>query len=83
MPVTKYRRIEDMPGPRWLPPGDPRIVSGLRLMTRLGTAFATPLRIPKGVHKYHSIEELSAERDRWEQERIDRLRELREGKRTG
>jgi hypothetical protein len=54
----------------------------MRLMTRMGTAFATPLRIPKGVHKYHSIEELSAERDRWEQERIDRLRELREGKRT-
>ena len=77
MPVRKYRRIEDMPSEHWREPGDPGIVRGLRLMTQLGTAIATPLRIPKGVHKYRSIEDLSADRDRWEQERVDRLREAR------
>lgn len=83
MPVRKFRRVEDMPpSERWRRPGDPAIVEGLRLMTRLGTTLATPLRIPKGVHKYRSIEELSADRDRWEQERMRRLTEMRKEKRN-
>jgi hypothetical protein len=80
MPVFKYRKIEDMPSERWHEPSDRRIVNGLRLMTRLGTALATPLRIPKGVHKYRSIEELSADRDHWEQERVNRIRAPRGSK---
>jgi hypothetical protein len=37
--------------------------------------YAGPLGMPRGVRKYRSIEEMNADRDRYEQERIDRIRE--------
>lgn len=74
MPVYKYRRIEDMPSERWLRPGDPHIVRGLRGITRMAVALAGPLPIPRGVHKYRSFDDLQNDRERWEQQRIDRLR---------
>lgn len=80
MPVFKYRRVEDMPSERWLEPGDPAIVRGLRLMCRMGVALAGPLPIPRGVHKYRSGDELYADKERWETIRIQRIRAAREGK---
>ena len=71
MPVYKYRRIEDMPE-AWEHFGD-RNRAG-RLRTVLGWRFAPPLDIPRGVHKFRSIEEAEAHRERYEQERIDRIR---------
>jgi len=73
MPVSKYRRIEDMPGDRWLMPGDPAIVQSIHNVWRLVTIG--PIGIARGVHKYHSSEEAAAERERWEDERIRGLRQ--------
>jgi hypothetical protein len=74
MPVYKYRRIEDMPGDRWLTPGDPAIV---RLISHVWglAALIGPTGIPSGVHKYRSIEEMSADREAWEDRRIQRIRD--------
>jgi hypothetical protein len=80
MPVFKYRRIEDMPSERWLEPGDPAIGRRLRFVCSTGRAFAGPLGIPRGVRKYRSIEEMSADRDRWERARIERIQAERFGK---
>jgi hypothetical protein len=33
-----------------------------------------PLNVPKGVHKFRSIEEMNAFRERYENERIDAIR---------
>ena len=77
MPVWKYRRIEDMPQGRWREPGDPRIYSGLLGMCRTASALAGPLGVPPGVRKYRSAEEAHADRERWEDERIQRIREER------
>ena len=88
MAVTKYRNVEEMNADHsheWFTPGDPEIVRRLRYLWETSEARVMPvgLCIPRGVRKYRSVEEADADRNRWEQERIDRLRELREGKRTG
>lgn len=72
MPVWKYRRVEDMPeawAMRPERPLGPRIRAVLSL-----TRAVPPLGIPRGVRKFHSIDEMAAERDRYEQERVDRVR---------
>ena len=78
MPVRKFRTIEEMnAAEESLDAGDPRIVPRLLQVTRLAFALAGPLGAPRGVHKYRSIEEMSAEREKWEDARIARIREGR------
>ncbi len=46
-----------------------------RLRAVLGwVRLAEPLNMPRGVRKFRTIEEMVAERERYEQERADRLR---------
>lgn len=74
MPVFKYRRVEDMPDAALLvDAGDPRIVRKIRYLWALSSKLCK-LYIPRGVRKYRSIEEMSADRDRWESARIQRIR---------
>ena len=75
MPVYKYRRIEDMP-PAWKHFGDRN--RGGRLRYVLSTArFAGPLGVPRGVTKFRSVEDLSADREKYERARIALIRERR------
>jgi hypothetical protein len=81
MPVRKFRTIEEMnAAEESLDAGDPRIVPRLLQVTRLALALAGPLGAPPGVHKYHSIEEMNADREKWEDARIARI--IRERIRT-
>jgi hypothetical protein len=73
MPVYKYRSIEETPEP-WEVYGDTRITGRLRAALSL-TRLGPPLGLPRGVYKFRSFEELVADRERYEQERIDRIRE--------
>lgn len=59
--------------------GDPAIPRKIRMLWRLSEALLSPVGtcIPRGVRKFRSIEEAQAERERYEQERIDRLRAAR------
>lgn len=72
MPVWKYRSIEEMPEAwemnRHVPLG--RRIRGLMSMGEL----IEPLGIPRGVKKFRSIEEMQADRQKYEQERIARIR---------
>lgn len=80
MPVRKYRSVEEMNRePRWLPTGDPSIARRIRYLWRLSEFLLRPVGtcIPRGVRKYRSIDEANADRDRWESERVERLRALR------
>ena len=74
MPVYKYRRIEDMPGDLWLTPGDPAIVRSIRHVWGLAALIGST-DILSGVHKYRSIEEMTADREAWEDRRIQRIRD--------
>ena len=59
--------------------GDPAIPLAIRHLWHLSEALLSPVGtcIPRGVRKYRSIEEANADRDQWEQERVDRLRTAR------
>ena len=72
MPVWKYRRVEDMPE-AWAMKRDAPLGRRIRAVLSL-SPIAGRLQVPRGVHKYRSIDEANAARDRWEQERVDRLR---------
>lgn len=75
MPVWKYRSIDETPEAWQMKLGRPL---GPRIRAVLSLApIAGPLNIPRGVHKFRSIEEAQADRERYEQERIDRLRAAR------
>ena len=78
MPVRKFRTIEEMneyDRQRWRNADDAaragRLFAIYKLMGTLGPA----LNLPKGVHKFHSFEEMRAFRKRFEDERIARIRE--------
>lgn len=72
MPVWKYRSVEEMPEAWEMKRGQPL---GPRIRAVLSLApIAGPLRIPRGVRKFRTIEEMVAEREHYEQERVDRLR---------
>jgi len=72
MPVHKYRSIADMPD-TWVAPGDPSIGRRMRRLWQMASAFAGPLGIPRGVQKFHSLEEMAEDRHRYEEERIARI----------
>jgi hypothetical protein len=83
MPVHKYRRVEDMPDAALQhDAGDPAIPRKIRYLWELSEALLSPVGtcIPRGVRKYRSVEEARADRDRWESERIHRLRVERQPK---
>jgi len=75
MPVWKYRSIEEMPEAGAMNRDVP-VGRRVRALMRMGD-FAGPLGIPRGVHKFRSFAEMQAERQRYEQKRIDRLRAAR------
>ena len=59
---------------------DPRLIERIEGHWRRWQGLIPPLDIPKGVHKFRSIEEKNAFDDHYVQERIDRLRAEREKK---
>lgn len=78
MPVTKFRTIEEMNAhdrSRWLDSGDPRLMKRIEAIEQMSGGLIPPLNIPKGVHKFRSIEELNAFKDRYVDERIALLRQ--------
>jgi hypothetical protein len=64
MGVRKFASIEDMKAARWLPEGSGEIVRRLRFVCGVASAFRPP--VPRGVHRFRSIEEADAARDAWE-----------------
>jgi hypothetical protein len=75
MPVWKYRGIEDMPDV-WKLHRD--VPVGRRARAILSMAVLSgPLDLPRGVQKFRSFEDLAADRSRYEQERVSRIRAKR------
>jgi hypothetical protein len=75
MPVWKYRSAEEMPEAWVMNQGVP-LGRRIRALLSMGN-LAGPLNMPRGVVKFRSIEELQADRRKYEQERIDRIRATR------
>lgn len=77
MPVFKYRSIEDMPEAWAANDGRPL---GPRIRAILSLGVIAPLDVPKGITRYRSLEEAAADRERWEQDRVNRIRAARKRK---
>jgi hypothetical protein len=75
MPVWKYRRIEDMPE-AWEMNGHVPLGRRIRAVLSLGRLIE-PLQMPRGVRKFRSFEDLAADRERYEDARIARIRAAR------
>ncbi len=71
MPVWKYRTIGDMPE-AWTVQKDKPLGRRIRAMLSM-TRIAGPLALPRGVTKFRSLDDLAADRHRFEQERIARI----------
>lgn len=77
MPVKKYRDLDAAARDLWRDPADPSLLRRLADLLALGHRLAAPLPMPRGVHRYRSLEEADADRLRWEGERVRRLRDER------
>jgi hypothetical protein len=78
MPVQKFRSVEDMPDVALRhDAGDPAIPHVIRRLWRVADTLLGDVGtcIPRGVRKYRSIDEADEDRDRYEQVRVDRIRE--------
>lgn len=75
MPVFKYRSVDEMPE-QSVQPWDPSIPRRMRFVCGIAR-FAGPLGVAPGVYKYHSLAEMSAAKERWEDARIERIRRER------
>ena len=86
MPIRKYHSLEEMNRePRWLPTGDPTIIAKIRYLWRLSEFLLHPVGtcIPRGVRKYRTIQEANLDRDKWETDRVEQLREARKRGESG
>ncbi|HEX8618273.1 MAG TPA: hypothetical protein VF911_11865 [Thermoanaerobaculia bacterium] len=72
MPVWKYKDIGDMPE-AWTVNRHMPLGRRIRAMLSM-IPIAGPLKMPRGVSKFRSLDELAADRVRYEQARIRSLR---------
>jgi hypothetical protein len=79
MPVRKFRTVEEMnaaDSELWLPCEHPTLASRIRQHWATWSRLV-PFGVPRGVHKYRSMQEAEADRETWEGARIQRIRDQR------
>jgi hypothetical protein len=65
MPVKKFRSFEEAREALWGEPGDPGYYRRLAWLWAFSERLY-PLRFPKGVHRFASIEDANLQRQIWE-----------------
>jgi len=58
---------------RWVFTGDPSIPRRIESLAKFVDGICPPLALPKGVHKFRSIEEMNAFKDHYLDERIAKI----------
>jgi len=71
MPIRKFRNVDQMNQPRWREPGDPDLYRTIARLWKSGQ-ITNRRRFPPGVHRYHSIEHLDAQVERWNERDLDK-----------
>ena len=79
MPIRKFRDVSEMEDTLWYSRGDPALPPAIARVWDFA-ARVCPLQFPRGVHKYRSVEEADAERERWEDANFQRFQERRRSK---
>ena len=68
MSVRKYRSVEDMEDMFWTVPGTPSHRRAVQQVIESVSFFLSERRPPSGLFKFRSIEQASAQREKWESE---------------
>lgn len=73
MPVRKLRSLEEAEDSLFRDPNDPRLWPSLVALWRLSDRLFSR-RLPPGVYKHRSVEELNRQREQWEAAAIESSR---------
>jgi hypothetical protein len=83
MPVRKFRSVEEMSEPTWLPIG-PALWQAMERIGELGERTVGH-RFPPGVYKHRSVEDAEVLRRTWEADNVrrrqERIAQARSGRR--
>lgn len=79
MPVRKFCDVSEMEDTLWYERTDPELPRAIARVWSFAARIC-PLQFPPGVHKYRSIEEANADRDRWEEANFRAFHERRRAK---
>lgn len=78
MPVRFFRSAEEMNQPRWREPGDPALYRAIESLWNTGRV-SFRRKLPPGVYRYRSIEEMNTATERWMREALERSQAERHG----
>ena len=79
MPVRKFRDLSEMEATLWYDRTDPALPRAIAGVWQF-SARICPLQFPRGVHKYRSIDEANADRERWEEANFRAFHDRRRAK---
>ncbi|MBP7676238.1 MAG: hypothetical protein KBB14_07950 [Thermoanaerobaculia bacterium] len=82
MPVRKFRSIEEMKKDRGYDRDDPRLPRIIEGIWDFGRR-TTRLRFPPGVHRYRTVEEMTARTAEWAEDNFRAFRARRDAERAG
>jgi hypothetical protein len=63
VPIQRFRDLDEARRALWVDPDDPRLAERIRRLWRFAARLAKP-SAPRGVRRFHTIEEANAERER-------------------
>ena len=78
MPVRRFRDLDEARRALWVAPGDPALADRIRRLWRFSARLAA-LSAPRGLHRFRTIEEANADRERWVTDRVRALLAERAG----
>ena len=81
MPVEKFRSVEELNQPRWLPKGSRMLWEAMRACALLGRA-TVDYRYPPGVYKHKSVQEAQETKRRWDDDNVEAHRRKLEAVRS-
>jgi hypothetical protein len=76
MPIERFGDFEAARRALWIPRGDPRLAARIRALWAFSRRMA-PGSAPRGLRRFHTLDEANGERDAWCARRARMLRETR------
>lgn len=80
MPISYFRTFEGAARALWVAPGDPAILRKMAAVWSVAQPLLAAAPAPRGIRRFHTIEESQADRDRSDEARIRALQSHRQGR---
>ena len=80
MPISRFRTFEEATRALWVAPRDPALFRGMEAVWSMARAILDVAPPPRGIRRFHTIEEAQADRDRADDARIQVLQRQRQGR---